>query len=91
MRLFFWRRKEAQAEKSLTEQIEDAEDELKLVDQDAQKEKVSKGEIRGAILKFVVIMEVISLLYFCVVLMQPGVSGMNKFYALIPFIVTPLM
>ena len=91
MRLFFWRRKELQAEKSLTEQIEDAEDELKLVAQDVQKEAISKGEIRGAILKFVVIMEVISLFYFCVVLMQPSVSSMEKFYALVPFIATPLM
>lgn len=91
MRLFFWRRKELQAEKSLTEQIEEAEDELKLVTQDMQKESISKGEIRGAIIKFVVIMEVISLFYFCVVLMQPGIPKMEKLYALVPFIVTPIM
>lgn len=89
MRLFFWRRKELQAEKSLTEQIEEAEDELKLVTQDMQNETISKGEIRSAILKFVVIMEIISLSYFCVVLMQSNIPTIEKFYSLIPFVVTP--
>ena len=91
MRLLFWRRKESQVEKSLTEQIEEAESELAHVTQDMQKETVSKGEIRSAILKFVVIMEVISLLYFCVVLMHTGVSGMQKLCSLAPFAATPVM
>ena len=64
MRLLFWRRKESQVEKSLTEQIEEAESELAHVTQDMQKETVSKGEIRSAILKFVVIM-LTFVLYLC--------------------------